>query len=154
MARRVLTSLHGNEIGLGDDRELLIRSGIIRTVDGSSVSFPDGIDGDTLIEQQSKSADYTLVLSDNSKHIYHPAADTTPRTWTIPANASVAYPIGAVITFVNDVGAGAITIAITSDSMWLAGSSSTGSRTLAAGGVATALKVSTTRWVISGAGIS
>lgn len=66
----------------------------------------DGLDvGYKEIPQNSNSADYTLVLGDSGKHIYHPSADTTARTITIPANASVAYPIGTAITFVNDTSA-------------------------------------------------
>lgn len=107
-----------------------------------------------IIAQNSQSADYTLVLSDAGKHIYHPGADTTARTWTIPANASVAFPIGTAVTFVNDTSAGVITIAITSDTLVLAGSGTTGSRTLAANGMATAVKVTSTRWIISGSGLT
>ncbi len=106
------------------------------------------------IPQNSQSADYTLVLTDSGKHIYHPGADTTPRTWTIPANASVAFPLGTAVTFVNDTSAGAITIAITSDTLVLAGAGTTGSRTLAANGIATAVKITSTRWMISGTGLS
>jgi hypothetical protein len=109
----------------------------------------------SLIRQNSQSADYTLVLTDGGKHIYHPAADTTARAWTIPANATVAFPIGTAVTFDNDFGAGAITIAITSDTLVLVGTAgSTGSRTLASGGQATALKVGSTRWRISGVGLT
>ena len=106
------------------------------------------------IPQNAQSAAYTLVLSDGGKHIFHPSADTTARTWTIPANSSVAFPIGTAITFVNQNAAGAITIAITSDTMRLAGAGTTGSRTLAANGVATAIKVTSTEWIISGTGLS
>lgn len=106
------------------------------------------------VPQNSQSAAYTLVASDAGKHIFHPSADTTARIWTIPANASVAYPIGTAITFVNQNGAGTITIAITSDTMRLAGAGTTGSRTLAANGVATALKVASTEWIISGTGLT
>ena len=106
------------------------------------------------IPQNSKSADYTAVLADAGKHIFHPTADTTPRTFTIPANASVAYPIGTAITFVNQNGAGDITIAITTDTMRLAPDGTTGSRTLTANGVATALKITSTEWIISGTGLS
>jgi len=101
----------------------------------------------TTIAQNSKSADYTLVLDDKGKMIFHPSADTTARTFTIPANSSVAYPVGTAITFVCQNGAGNVTIAITSDTMRLAGAGTTGSRTLAANGVATALKLTTTEWL-------
>lgn len=106
------------------------------------------------IRQVSISANQTTTLSDMEKHWYHPSADTTPRTWTIDSNANMAAPLGAAITFVNDLSAGAITIAITSDTLVWSPTGGTGSRTLAAGGVATALKVGTTRWFISGSGLT
>lgn len=106
------------------------------------------------IPQNSQSAAYGLVLSDSGKHIFHPSADTTPRTFTIPANSSVAYPIGTAINFVNQNGAGTLTIAITTDTMRLAGQGTTGSRTLGANGVATAIKVTSTEWIISGANLT
>jgi hypothetical protein len=90
---------------------------------------------------------YTCVLADAGKFIQCGAF-----TYTIPANASVAYPAGTALTFIN-TGA-ACTIAITSDTLVLAGTGTTGSRTLAANGVATAIKVASTTWFISGAGLS
>jgi hypothetical protein len=62
----------------------------------------------------------------------------------------VAFPIGTAVTFVNQNGAGVITIAITSDTLRLAGAGTTGSRSLAANGIATAVKVTSTEWIISG----
>ena len=106
------------------------------------------------IPQVSQSANYTLVLGDSGDHIFHPSADTTARTWTIPANSSVAFPIGTAVTFINQNGAGVITIAITSDTMYLAGAGTTGSRTLAANGIATAIKITSTEWIISGTGLT
>jgi len=120
----------------------------------ASTTINDYLVGYLEIPQNSKSADYTLVAADTGKHIYHPVADTSARTWTIPSNASVPYPIGTTLTFVNDLGAGTITLSITSDTLVFAPSGATGSRTLAAGGVCTALKMSSTRWIISGSGIS
>jgi hypothetical protein len=107
-----------------------------------------------VITQNSKSAAYTTVLSDAGLAIYHPAADTTARTWTIDSNANVAYAVGTCITFVNEHGAGVITIAIASDTMRLAGTGTTGSRTLAADGIATAYKMTSTSWLISGTGLT
>jgi hypothetical protein len=106
------------------------------------------------IPQNSQSAAYTAVIGDSGKHILHPSADTTARTFTIPANGSVAYPIGTALTFVNQNGAGTVTIAITTDTMRLAGAGTTGSRTLAANGVATAIKITSTEWIISGTGLT
>jgi hypothetical protein len=124
--------------------------------DNTTITFP----GETAavgymnIPQNSQSGDYTCVLLDQGKHILHPAADTTARAFTIPANASVAYAVGTALTFVNQNAAGTITIAITSDTMRLAGFGTTGSRTLAANGVATAIKVTSTEWIISGVGLT
>ena len=118
------------------------------TVDGTnSVGFIN-------IPQVSQSAAYTLVATDSGKHILHPSADTTARTFTIPANSSVPFAIGTAITFVNQNGAGVVTIAITTDTMRLAGAGTTGSRTLAANGVATAIKLTSTEWIISGVGLT
>lgn len=126
------------------------------TVQSSSLTIPDDAAttevGYLNIPQNSQSADYTGVLADRGKHIYHPTSDDNPRTFTIPANASVAYPIGTAITFINDQNT--VTIAITSDTLVWAEDGSTGSRTLAENGIATAIKVTSTRWLISGTGLS
>jgi len=117
-------------------------------------TFPD-VDmsvGYLHIPQNSQSAAYTLVLGDAGKHLLHPAGDNIARTVTIPANASVAFPVGTTITFINEVNT--LTIAITSDTLVWAQDSSTGSRTLAAMGLATAIKKTTTSWLISGTGLS
>lgn len=106
------------------------------------------------IPQNSQSSAYTLVAADSGKQIFHPSADTTARTWTIPANSSVAFEIGTAITFINQNGAGVITISITTDTMRLAGTGTTGNRTLAANGVATAIKIASTEWIISGTGLT
>lgn len=106
------------------------------------------------IPQNSQSAAYQLVLTDAGKHILHPSADTSARTFTIPANGTVAFPIGTAVTFINQNGAGTVTIAITTDTMRLAGAGTTGNRTLAANGVATAIKITSTEWIISGTGLT
>lgn len=104
------------------------------------------------VPQNSQSAAYTTVLSDAGKHILHPTADNNARTFTIDSNANVPYPVGTTITFVNQINT--VTISITSDTMTLAGSGTTGSRTLSASGIATALKIASTSWIISGSGLT
>lgn len=117
----------------------------------SSSGVVSDVKGDVrILPQNSQSAAYTTVLLDSGKHILHPSADTTARTFTIAANASVAYPIGTMLTIVNQDSAGVLTVAITSDTMRLAGAGTTGSRTMAANCVATALKITATEWIISG----
>ena len=105
------------------------------------------------IPQNSQSAAYTLVAADAGKHIFHPVGDNNARTFTIPANSSVAYPIGTAITFINMAVAN-VTIAITSDTMYLSSAGTTGSRTLAQYGSATAIKITSTNWLISGSGLT
>lgn len=100
--------------------------------------------------QNLQDATYTTVMSDAGKHLYHTSG--SDHTWTIDSNANVAYPIGTVLTFINATAAGNVTIAITSDTLrWGA---STGSRTLAANGVASAIKVTSTIWRMTGDGIT
>jgi hypothetical protein len=99
--------------------------------------------------QQSKSSAYTTVIGDAGKHIYV----TATATITIDSNVNVPYPIGTAIAFIAAAGA-TVTIAITSDTMYLGGTGTTGSRTLAAFGMATAVKVTRTAWVITGTGLT
>ena len=106
------------------------------------------------IPQIAKSAAYTLVIADAGKHLLHPSADTTARVFTIPSNTAVSFPLGTAITFVNQSGAGVVTISINTDVMRLAGAGTTGSRTLAANGIATAIKITATEWIISGVGLT
>lgn len=112
----------------------------------------EGVDLPTNIPQNSQSAAYGLVLSDAQKHILHPVADNNARTYTIDSNTNVPYPVGTVLTFVNEINV--LSIAITDDTLQLAGTASTGTRALAANGVATAIKVTSTKWYISGAGLT
>lgn len=133
------TGLPVNKGGLGNITGILSNV----TVDGTnSVGF-------LIVPQNAQSAGYTLVLTDTGKHIYMNSAGA----FTIPANASVAFSIGAAVTFVN-MQSTSSTIAITSDTMYLAGVGTTGTRTLAQYGVATALKLTSTTWIISGSGLT
>jgi hypothetical protein len=117
------------------------------TVDGTNeVGFKN-------IPQNSQSAAYTLVLADAGKHIFHPSTDANARTFTIPANSSVAYAIGTAITFIN-MTSQVVTIAITTDTMYLSSAGTTGSRSLAQYGSATAIKMTSTTWLISGSGLT
>lgn len=131
----------------GTERMRITGAGVIQDAGGLELGWK-------LIPQNSKSAAYTVDLTDTAKHIFHPSADTTARTFTIPANGAIAFPIGTAITFINQNGAGVVTIAITTDTMRLAGAGTTGSRTLAANGIATAIKVTSTEWIISGTGLT
>ena len=119
------------------------------TVDGTAANTV----GFRNIPQNSQSSPYTLVLADAGKHILHPAGDASTRTFTIPANASVAYVIGTAVTFIN-MTSQVVSIAITSDTMYLSDAGTTGTRSLGQYGSATAIKITATNWVISGSGLT
>ena len=97
--------------------------------------------------QNSKATTYSTVIGDAGKHIYV----TTSTTITI--DGSVAYPVGTTIGFISANGA-TTTIAIGTDVLYLGGTGTTGSRTLAAYGMATAVKVESGKWFISGNGLT
>jgi hypothetical protein len=90
---------------------------------------------------------YTLVIGDAGKTIY------AGGNLTIPANASVAFPVGTIINVIASAG---ITVAITSDTLQWGGQSTsqTGTRTVAIYGMATLVKVTNTIWYISGVGVT
>ncbi len=116
----------------------------------TSPTITGGIITQVPITQNSQSTAYPTVLADGGKHLLHPTADNNARTFTI--DGSLAYPVGTVITFVNQINV--LTIAITTDTMTLAGTASSGSRTLAVNGIATAMKIASGVWIISGTGLA
>ena len=116
-----------------------------------------GLDVDALgfrgIPANDQSGNYTCVAADAGKMIRHPSGAGAGDTFTIPANASVAFEIGTAITFVN-LDSNSLSIAITTDTLRLAGTATSGTRALAQYGIATAVKVDSTTWLISGAGLT
>jgi len=109
----------------------------------ASVAAPSSV---VQYPQNSQSANYTLVLGDAGKQIFHPASDTTTRTFTIPANASVAFPIGTVVLFTVENGAFSVNVAITSDTL-INGSGLTGTTVVGPNNTLMAIKVSATKWM-------
>ena len=63
------------------------------------------------------------------------------------------WPIGTAITIVNQNSAGTLTLSAI-DTLRLSPTGATGTRTLTANGIATALKITTTEWIISGPGLT
>jgi hypothetical protein len=122
-----------------------VRSGLQGT---GSAATDSGFRG---IPQNAQSGNYTLVLADAGKHLFHASGDGAGDVYTIPANSSVAFPVGTAVTFVN-LDSNTVSIAITTDTMTLCGTGSTGTRTLAQYGEVTALKVTSTSWVVCGTG--
>jgi len=104
------------------------------------------------VPQNVKSAAYTLALADQGSHVY--SANTGAQTITLPTNASAAFPVGATISIVND-GTNNITVSPSGGvTLRLAGTATTGSRTMIPGSVATLVKVAADKWFISGTGVS
>ena len=91
----------------------------------------------------------TLSKAHAGEHVY---VTGSSQTITIPANSSVPFEIGTAIVIIN--GNVTSSIAITTDTLRLAGSSLTGTRSLAAYGLATAVKVESTTWIVSGSGLT
>ena len=97
------------------------------------------------IVQNSQATTYTLVAGDSGKHIY------TASGVTVPASIFTA---GQAISIYNN-SAGNITITQgASVTMYLAGSATTGNRTLAQRGICTVLCVASNTFVISGGGLT
>ena len=96
----------------------------------------------------SKSAAYQIALGDVGQGL------STSAGITVPPNATTAFAIGDTIAVYNNSGS---TITITQGSgvmLRLVGTSTTGSRALAARGLCTLLKVGTDEWIASGGGLS
>ena len=118
-------------------------------VDGTTTTATIGFGFMGLPQNATTTGAYTIAAADAGKHIYASAT----RTVTIDSNTNLALPIGTTLTFIAGTGA-TMTIAITSDTMYLAGPGTTGSRTLAPFGMATAVKLTSTTWMISGNGLT
>ena len=145
------TTLTANNVLLGNGTSALQAvapgtSGNILTSNGttwtsgappsSAVNYPQNI----------QTANYTLVLSDAGKQIYHPASDANVRTFTIPSNASVAFPIGTVVLFVAENGGPQVNVEINSDTL-VTTTGITGGKTVNSGNVLTCIKTTATKWI-------
>jgi hypothetical protein len=139
--------LVGNTTG---DFALTTASALITPFIPATPAPPTNNIGYLNIPINSQSAAYSTVLLDSGKAILHPDTDNFARTFTI--DNSVVYDFGTVITFINRVNT--VTIALSGGTLILAGLGSTGNRTLAANGLATAIKIGSTVWMISGSGLT
>jgi hypothetical protein len=94
------------------------------------------------LSEQTQGNTITLALTDFGKMVHN-----TGGGWVIPANASVAFPVGAWAYLYND-SASPQTISINSDTLRREGTATTGTRTLAQRGTATVVKIKPTEWLI------
>lgn len=98
-----------------------------------------------------QTADYTAVLADQYQTLV-PMNKATAVAFKIPTNASVAFPVGTVITVLNK-GAGTVTIsAVTSGTTTVLSAGATAaSPTLAQYKSAALIKTATDTWYVVGA---
>lgn len=95
-----------------------------------------------------KSANYTLVPSDNGKLFVHPAADTAGRVFTIGPGFSV----GSKLAFANET---ATSLRLTSaDSLVLIGGIGPSDIGVPQNGLALAWKITSTKWLVWGQGLA
>jgi hypothetical protein len=105
----------------------------------------------TTISRSVISGNITLALNQGGTFLY--STTTTAQTVTIPTNASVAFPIGTSINvLLNGTGSVALTPA-SGVSLYLAGNSTSATRTVSPYGVATILQVDTDVWFVNGSGV-
>lgn len=97
-------------------------------------------------------ATYSFVLNDAGRTKLHTSA--TGHTYTIPLNATVAFPVGTLILLYN-IGAGAVTVSRAGGVVLRrAGVATDANATLAQWGFATLMKIDTNSWLISGTGVT
>ena len=102
--------------------------------------------------QNAQNTSYTLTITDSGKHIY--SQNTATQVLTIPTNANVAFNVGTMVSIVLQ-GSGSMTISPFSGvTLYLAGNSTSASRTISTYGMATLMKVATNTWFINGSGVS
>lgn len=146
----------GSTLTIADGKTLTASNSLtLAGTDSTTMTFPPASASVGYLNApiNEQSADYTTVAADSGKTIFHPSTDANARTFTIAANGSVAYAVGTIIAFVN-MSANNLSIAINTDTLYWAGSGATGTRTLAQYGMATALKLTSTTWLISGTNLT
>jgi hypothetical protein len=100
------------------------------------------------IPQISFAANATAALVDSGKHYYSTSASNL--ALTLADNSAVSWPVGTAISVINR-GTANITVAPAAGvSLYLAGNSTSGNRTVTTYGMATVMNVAANIWMISG----
>lgn len=150
-AVRITTS--GN-VGIGNANpvDLLSVQGnayVSGNITGNTAGFAIGYRD---IPQVSFSANASIATTDAGKHYYSTSASNL--VLTIANNASQAFAIGSAINIINR-GTGTMTIAQdTGVTLYIAGNTTSGNRTLSSYGAATIQKVETDVWFVVGTGLA
>lgn len=96
---------------------------------------------------------YTFSLADAGKGVCKSV--TANITVTIPTNATVAFPLGTILTVVSNASSGNLSVSGAAGvTLRLAGATTTGTRSIAPWGYATALQVATNVWLVAGPGVT
>jgi hypothetical protein len=95
-----------------------------------------------------------LVLTDAGRYILHANGAGAGDGVVIPLNASVAFSVGTQILLVNRDSANWNISATPGASLFWAGTTASGDRTLGQNGMAMLFKAETNIWMISGAGLT
>ena len=133
-------------VNIGNSSGLVNLAGNVQgNTNGFAIGYRD-------IPQLAFTGNTTIALTDAGKHYY--STLSTANTLTIANNATVGFATGTAINIINQ-GTGNITIAQgTGVTMYLAGNSTSGNRTLSSYGMATIQKVATDTWFIVGVGVT
>ena len=119
----------------------------IKTINSTSILGSGDISVNSVVQyaQNIQSADYTLVIGDAGKQIFHPASDTSNRTFTIPANSSVAFSIGTVVLFTVENGGTAVEVSCGDTLVF--GGGTTGTLAVLPNNTLMCIKVTATKWM-------
>jgi hypothetical protein len=116
----------------------------IRNADGTALAI-----GYRRIPSRPKTSAHVLALADVGECI-----DITTGGVTVPPNATVAFAVGDTISIYNNSGSSQTITQGAGVTLRLAGTSTTGNRTLARRGWVSVRKIATDEWVSSGSGLS
>jgi len=86
--------------------------------------------------------------------VHRTSADTTARTWTIPANSAEPFRTGTKMRLLNMGASGNVSVPITTDTLKWLPTGGTGTRTIAPNGYLDIEKITDTMWICSGVGVT
>jgi len=98
--------------------------------------------------------DTELAMIEANSTYHRTSADTTARTWTIPANSAVPFMIGSKFRLLNMGASGNVSVPITTDTLKWLPTGGTGTRTIAPNGYLDLEKITDTMWICSGVGVT
>ena len=138
--------LKADKIGISTDISVGRNTSVVGILTAATIN--DGAGNVRQIVNNTKSSGYTLAKSDVGELI------NTTADVTVPANLTPAFDPGDAVTIYNNSGSNISIAQGSSVTMYQAGTSNTGNRTLAQRGVATVLCVGTNTFTIIGGGLS